>query len=74
MLGLRRSLLTTTTATMLLMSESGSQTLQQGLPYETEDYRPAFQFSPEKNWTNDPNGLVYFGLFDIHRISRLQGE
>ena len=61
MLGLRRSLLTTITATMLLMSESGSQTLQQGLPYETEDYRPAFHFSPEKNWTNDPNGLVFFG-------------
>ncbi len=61
MLGLRRSLLTTITGTMLLMSESDSQTLQQGLPYETEDYRPAFHFSPEKNWTNDPNGLVFFG-------------
>ena len=61
MLGLPRSLLTTITATMLLISESGSQILQQGFPYETEDYRPAFHFSPEKNWTNDPNGLVFFG-------------
>jgi len=24
-----------------------------------EPYRPQFHFSPEKNWTNDPNGLVY---------------
>ncbi len=26
----------------------------------TETYRPQFHFSPEKNWMNDPNGLVYF--------------
>ena len=25
-----------------------------------EKYRPRFHFSPAKNWTNDPNGLVYF--------------
>jgi fructan beta-fructosidase len=25
-----------------------------------EKYRPVFHFSPEKNWTNDPNGLVYY--------------
>ena len=23
-----------------------------------ERYRPQFHFSPAKNWTNDPNGLV----------------
>ena len=23
-----------------------------------EKYRPRFHFSPAKNWTNDPNGLV----------------
>jgi fructan beta-fructosidase len=27
--------------------------------YYQETYRPQFHFSPEKNWTNDPNGLVY---------------
>ncbi len=25
-----------------------------------EAYRPQFHFSPEKNWMNDPNGLVYY--------------
>jgi len=26
----------------------------------TEHWRPKFHFSPQKNWTNDPNGLIYF--------------
>ena len=26
-----------------------------------ETYRPQFHFSPKKNWTNDPNGLVFYG-------------
>ena len=25
-----------------------------------ESYRPQFHFSPMKNWTNDPNGLVFY--------------
>ncbi len=25
-----------------------------------EIYRPQFHFTPEKNWQNDPNGLVYY--------------
>ncbi|KAK9360608.1 glycosyl hydrolase [Lipomyces starkeyi] len=27
--------------------------------YYTEEYRPQFHFTPEQNWMNDPNGLVY---------------
>ncbi|MZF87920.1 GH32 C-terminal domain-containing protein [Streptomyces sp. SID5643] len=28
-------------------------------PAYTETYRPQFHFTPQKNWMNDPNGLVY---------------
>ena len=31
-----------------------------GTSYYTEKYRPQFHFSPEANWMNDPNGLVFF--------------
>ena len=27
--------------------------------YYTEPYRPQFHFSPEENWMNDPNGMVF---------------
>ena len=26
----------------------------------TEKYRPQLHFSPESNWMNDPNGMVYY--------------
>lgn len=26
----------------------------------TESWRPSIHFSPKKNWTNDPNGLLYY--------------
>jgi len=40
---------------LLLYKPSSAQT-----PSEVK-YRPAFHFSPLRNWTNDPNGLVYYG-------------
>jgi levanase len=39
----------------------------------TEQYRPLLHFSPEKNWMNDPNGMVYhegtYHLFFQHNPS-----
>ncbi|NKB68463.1 MAG: glycoside hydrolase family 32 protein [Candidatus Latescibacteria bacterium] len=29
-------------------------------PIYRELHRPQFHFTPQKNWTNDPNGLVYY--------------
>lgn len=37
----------------------GSNNNVKGQDYD-EKYRPQFHFSPEKNWINDPNGMVYF--------------
>ena len=28
--------------------------------YYNELFRPQFHFTPEENWHNDPNGLVYY--------------
>lgn len=28
--------------------------------YYTEPHRPQFHFTPESNWMNDPNGMVYY--------------
>ncbi|WP_100406880.1 glycoside hydrolase family 32 protein [Bacillus solitudinis] len=28
--------------------------------YYTERYRPQFHYSPQKNWMNDPNGMVFY--------------
>lgn len=35
-------------------------------PYK-EQYRPQYHFSPEKNWLNDPNGMVYHkGIYHLY--------
>jgi levanase len=37
-----------------------------GAPVGTEPYRPADHFSPQTNWMNDPNGLVYYrGVYHL---------
>ena len=37
----------------------GLPTYGQTAAYD-QPYRPQVHFSPRQNWTNDPNGLVYF--------------
>ncbi|MEU0586767.1 GH32 C-terminal domain-containing protein [Streptomyces sp. NPDC006132] len=40
---------------------SGAPLTPQGVAQTyTETYRPQFHFTPQKNWMNDPNGLVYY--------------
>ncbi|GFF41020.1 levanase [Aspergillus udagawae] len=34
----------------------------------TELYRPQYHFSPEKNWMNDPNGLVYDAKEGVYHL------
>jgi len=29
-------------------------------PYYTEKYRPQYHFTPERQWMNDPNGMVFY--------------
>jgi levanase len=36
------------------------QALTPDTPPYSETYRPQFHFTPERNWMNDPNGLVYY--------------
>jgi fructan beta-fructosidase len=39
----------------------------QGTQKETPQWRPVYHFTPEKNWTNDPNGLIYVnGVYHLY--------
>lgn len=44
---------------IILSSCSGRITIDRQSIF-TEKYRPQFHFSPATQWTNDPNGLVYY--------------
>lgn len=37
-----------------------NNTSKQKSDYYQEQYRPQFHFSPEANWMNDPNGMVFY--------------
>lgn len=44
-------------------------------PGYDQPFRPQFHFSPQRNWTNDPNGLVYFeGEFHLFFQYNLFGD
>jgi fructan beta-fructosidase len=51
---------------ILLIASCSGRNKKKPLPvsaistYYQEQYRPQFHFSPEANWMNDPNGLVFF--------------
>ena len=39
----------------------------QNSPTSTEQWRPVYHFTPLKNWTNDPNGLIYLnGVYHMY--------
>ncbi|MBL0742942.1 glycoside hydrolase family 32 protein [Chryseolinea lacunae] len=40
--------------------EAPAKTSTDSVKRYAENYRPQFHFSPDHNWTNDPNGLVYY--------------
>ena len=41
--------------------------LAQDEPKETLQWKPVYHFSPLKNWTNDPNGLIYIdGIYHLY--------
>jgi len=42
-------------------------TMAQDQPVPTPQWRPVYHFTPAKNWTNDPNGLIYLnGEFHLY--------
>lgn len=49
-----------------LISMTGSALAQEkGVP--TPQWRPAYHFTPQTNWTNDPNGLIFLnGEFNLY--------
>ncbi|MEV5159405.1 GH32 C-terminal domain-containing protein [Streptomyces sp. NPDC053728] len=50
------------TATVCALSAAllTPQAVASGTRPNTETYRPQFHYTPQKNWMNDPNGLVYY--------------
>ncbi|MGW7206592.1 GH32 C-terminal domain-containing protein [Streptomyces sp. NPDC054837] len=55
-----RMIAAVTTVCALSAAPLAPQAVAAGTPSHSETYRPQFHFTPDKNWMNDPNGLVYF--------------
>jgi fructan beta-fructosidase len=56
----RRLIAAAATAFALAAAPVASTAVAADSPPFSETYRPQFHFTPEKNWMNDPNGLVYY--------------
>ncbi|KOV57011.1 glycosyl hydrolase family 32 [Streptomyces sp. NRRL WC-3618] len=55
-----RMIAAVTTVCALSAAPLAPQAVAADTPPYSETYRPQFHFTPEKNWMNDPNGLVYY--------------
>src|SRR6266540_1162982 len=63
---------------IFLLTSSGEIIAQPINQSNDEIYRPQIHFSPEKNWMNDPNGMVYHQgvyhlFFQYHPYSSVSG-
>ena len=45
---------------LILVGCSFEKKMNQKKEYYSEKFRPQFHFSPERNWMNDPNGMVFW--------------
>ena len=52
---------------LLFFISSGTVIAQESNNNPTPQWRPVYHFTPLKNWTNDPNGLLYTnGVYNLY--------
>ncbi|MBB5814760.1 GH32 C-terminal domain-containing protein [Streptomyces collinus] len=56
----RRMIPAVVTVCALSTATLAPQAVASDTPPYSETYRPQFHYTPQKNWMNDPNGLVYY--------------
>ncbi|NYF12698.1 levanase [Pseudoclavibacter sp. JAI123] len=61
------ALAATSIAFAVLTGTAATATAEESAEAGQEQFRPQFHFSPEKNWMNDPNGMVYVdGVYHLY--------
>jgi len=51
--------------TIVKIKSADILSIDDSIPYQ-ESFRPQFHFAPEKNWMNDPNGMVFYkGVYHL---------